>query len=199
MPVKHFMAEFEKAKSTASGSECIGSRHSSYAFPRLGAHVIFWTIAVGGTALDLWSKRAIFAWLERRGEEAFSIVDGFFQLVSVENAGAAFGIAYGQRHLLTVVSTAALVAILVVFFLSRSQPRLVHVALGLFAGGVCGNLYDRIFNDGRVRDFVDVYWGDKHWPAFNVADSMLCIAVGLLLISSLVTEKSCRKRGQPHK
>ena len=149
--------------------------------------------------MDLWSKSAIFAWLEQRGQESFSIVDGFFQLVSVENAGAAFGIAYGQRHLLTVVSGLALIAIVVVFLLSRNQPRLVHVALGLFAGGVCGNLYDRIFNAGRVRDFLDVYWGDKHWPAFNVADSMLCIAVGLLLVSTVLTERSCRKRGQPHK
>jgi signal peptidase II len=60
---------------------------------------------------------------------------------------------------------------------------LVHVALGLFAAGVCGNLYDRIFNDGLVRDFIDVYYRQHHWPAFNVADSMLCIAVGLGIIS----------------
>ena len=193
------MADSETAQNGAGGSEPISRKSWSFAPPRIGVQIIFWVLAVGGTALDLWSKSAIFAWLEQRGQESFSIVDGFFQLVSVENAGAAFGIAYGQRHLLTVVSGLALIAIVVVFFLSRNQPRLVHVALGLFVAGVCGNLYDRIFNEGRVRDFLDVYWGDKHWPAFNVADSMLCIAVGLLLVSTVLTERSCRKRGQQRK
>jgi len=49
-------------------------------------------------------------------------------------------------------------------------------------------LYDRIFNDGRVRDFIDiVYWPGKHWPAFNVADSLLVIAVGLIIASNLLS------------
>ena len=193
------MAEFRKAESGISKAAGIGERRSSFAVPKAGAQLVFWTLAVGGTALDLWSKSAIFAWLERRGQESFSIVDGFFRLISVENAGAAFGIAYGQRHLLTVVSGMALIAIVAVFLLSRNRPRLVHVALGLFAAGVCGNLYDRTFNAGSVRDFLDVYLGDKHWPAFNVADSMLCIAVGLLVLSSVLTGKSSRKRGQQRK
>jgi signal peptidase II len=193
------MVEFEKAESRITKAAGMAERHSGFAVPRLEAQLIFWTLAGAGTALDLWSKNAIFAWLEHRGQESFSIVDGFFQLISVENAGAAFGIAYGQRHLLTVVSGLAVIAIVAVFFLSRNQSRLVHVALGLFAAGVCGNLYDRIFNAGRVRDFLDVYWGDKHWPAFNAADTMLCIAVGLLVLSSILTERSCRKRGQQRK
>ena len=75
----------------------------------------------------------------------------------------------------------------------------MHVALGLFTAGICGNLWDRIFNDGRVRDFIDiVYWPGKHWPAFNIADSMLCIGVGLMIISSL-TEQSYRKCVQQRK
>ncbi len=193
------MAEFEEAETDVTKAACTEGRHSCFAVPRLEAQLIFWTLAAAGTALDLWSKNAILAWLEQTGQESFSIVDGFFQLISVENAGAAFGIAYGQRYLLTVVSGLALVAIVVVFFLSRNQSRLVHVALGLFAAGVCGNLYDRIFNAGRVRDFLDVYWGDKHWPAFNAADAMLCVAVGLLVLSSILTERSCRKRGLQRK
>ena len=55
---------------------------------------------------------------------------------------------------------------------------MVQVALGLFAAGVSGNLWDRIFNGGQVRDFIDVvYWPGRHWHTFNVADAMLCIAV----------------------
>jgi signal peptidase II len=75
------------------------------------------------------------------------------------------------------------------FLFSGTKQRLVHVALGLFAAGVCGNLYDRIFNDGLVRDFIDVYYRQYHWPAFNVADSMLCIAVGLGVISCFQVPK----------
>jgi signal peptidase II len=78
-----------------------------------------------------------------------------------------------------------------IFLFGGCKQRLMTVALGLFTAGVLGNLYDRIFNDGLVRDFIDVvYWPGRHWPAFNVADSMLCIAVAILIISMLITQKS---------
>ena len=64
------------------------------------------------------------------------------------------------------------------------RRRVMQVALGLFTAGILGNLYDRAFNDGKVRDFLDFFVGDHHWPAFNIADSMLCVAVGLLIIMS---------------
>jgi signal peptidase II len=108
------------------------------------------------------------------------------------NNGAAFGLFSGHPCRLIVVSVVALIVIFGVFLFSGTRQRLVHVALGLFAAGVCGNLYDRIFNDGWVRDFIDVtIWSGKHWPAFNVADSLLCIAVGLGVISCFwVSERS---------
>ena len=58
----------------------------------------------------------------------------------------------------------------------------------MFAAGITGNLYDRFFNDGMVRDFIDINLqiNDYHWPTFNVADSLLCIGVGLYVISSFV-------------
>jgi signal peptidase II len=89
--------------------------------------------------------------------------------------------------------------VLGVFLFSGTQYRSIHIALGLFTGGICGNLYDRIFNDGLVRDFIDVYIGDKHWPTFNVADSLLCIGVGLLIVSTFLTEKPSQKHAQQHK
>lgn len=107
-----------------------------------------------------------------------------------ENSGAAFGMAAGQRGLLIAVSFIALAVIFAVFIFSGREQKLVQIALGLFAAGVAGNLYDRIFNQGRVRDFIDVvYWPGRHWPAFNVADSMLCVAVALIIISGFFTEK----------
>ena len=68
----------------------------------------------------------------------------------------------------------------------------MQISLGLITAGVVGNLYDRLFNEGRVRDFIDVYRGHWHWPAFNVADSLLCIGVGLIIIGML-TYPSCQK------
>ena len=167
------------------------------ALPDSKAHLIFWSLILGGLALDLWTKKAVFDWLEHRG--SVSIVNGFLQLTRALNNGAAFGILAGKSYLLAMVSVVALIAIFAVFLFSRSRQRLVHIALGLFTAGVCGNLYDRIFNDGLVRDFIDVYCGRYHWPAFNVADSLLCIGVGLLIISTFFTGKSAQRHAQQHK
>lgn len=168
------------------------------ALPDSKAHLTFWSLLVVGLALDLWTKKVVFDWLEHRG--SVSIINGFLQFVRALNNGAAFGIFAGKPYFLTAISIIALVVIFGVFLFSRSRQRLVHIALGLFAAGVCGNLYDRIFNGGLVRDFVDVvYWPGKHWPAFNVADSLLCIGVGLLFISTFFTGKSSRRHAQQHK
>jgi len=173
-------------------------KRQTLTLPSLKAHLVFWSFAVAGLALDLWTKRAVFDWLEQRGR--VSIVNGFLQLVLAENDGAAFGIAAGQHRLLAAVSVAALVVILAIFLFSGTRQRLVHIALGLFAAGVCGNLWDRVFNNGRVRDFIDVvYWPGRHWPAFNVADTMLCIGVGLLVISTFSTGKHFQKHAHQHK
>ncbi len=161
------------------------SRLSPGQLPAAKAHLVFWSIMVLGIVLDLWSKSAIFGWLEQWPDSSFAIIDGFLHLVTAENDGAAFNLFARHLNWLIAVSTTALIVIIAIFLFSGNRQRLLHVALGLFAAGVCGNLYDRIFNDGRVRDFIDVvYWPGRHWPAFNVADSMLCIAVGLLFIST---------------
>lgn len=167
--------------------------------PGLKAHALFWPVTVLGIVLDLWTKSAVFAWLEQP-DAKFPLIDGLLNLVTALNTGAAFGIATGQRYLLIAVSVVALIVILAVFLFGGSWQKLVHITLGLFAAGVCGNLYDRIFNDGLVRDFIDVViWPGKHWPAFNLADTMLCTAVGLLLVSSLFTGMSCQKHAQQRK
>jgi signal peptidase II len=168
--------------------------------PGLKVQLIFWPLAAAGIALDLWSKAAVFGWLSQKPANSVSVIDGFLQLVLAENRGAAFGIAAGQRYLLITVSIIALVVVLLVFLLSGTRQKLLHIALALFMAGICGNLYDRVFNNGAVRDFIDVvYWPGKHWPAFNVADSMLCIGVGLLIISGLLTDQPSRKHGQQQK
>jgi len=159
------------------------------------AHLIFWPIATAGLLLDLWTKQAVFAALRDEPDQSRTIIRGILTVRLALNDGAAFGIASGRQAFLVGVSTVALLIILGVFLFGSARQRIVQIALGLFAAGVCGNLYDRAFNDGRVRDFIDVvYWPGRHWHTFNVADAMLCIAVGLLVIATLFTDSSCRKR-----
>jgi signal peptidase II len=167
--------------------------------PDLKAHLIFWSLAMGGLLLDLWSKKAVFDLLGREQSHSVSIIDGFLRFIIALNDGAAFSTFSGKAYLLTAISVVALLVVFGVFLFSGTQYRSIHIALGLFTGGICGNLYDRIFNDGLVRDFIDVYIGNKHWPTFNVADSLLCIGVGLLIVSTFLTEKSAEKHAPQHK
>ena len=167
--------------------------------PDFKAHLIFWSLAMGGLLLDLWSKKAVFDWLGREQTHNVSIIDGLLRFIIALNPGAAFSTLSGRAYLLTTISVVALIVVFGVFLFSGTQYRSIHIALGLFTGGICGNLYDRIFNDGLVRDFIDVYYRDKHWPTFNVADSLLCIGVGLLIVSIFLTEKPSQKHAQQHK
>jgi len=170
------------------------------ALPDRIAHLIFWPIATVGLLLDLWTKQAVFAALRDEPDQSRTIIGGLLTFRLALNDGAAFGIASGRQAFLVGVSTVAFVIILGVFLFGAARQRIVQVALGLFAAGVCGNLYDRAFNDGRVRDFIDVvYWPGRHWHTFNVADAMLCVAVGLLMIATLFTDPSCRRHDRPQK
>ncbi len=159
-------------------------------WPDAKAHPIFWSILIIGAGADLWSKWAVFKWLRGVPGEEYLVIDGLFKLVKRLNNGAAFSIAEGQTGVLVAVSVIALAVVLGIFVFGRVHHRIVHVALALFAAGIVGNLYDRAFNAGFVRDFLDFYWRGHHWPAFNVADSMLCTAVGLLLLTNITSASS---------
>ena len=112
------------------------------------------------------------------------VLPGFFNLVHVRNSGAAWGMLGGQQVILILLSVIVLL-LLIVFRRRVLNPTLDHrIALGLMIGGILGNLIDRI-KVGWVTDFLDFHIGTHHWPSFNVADSAICIAVGLYLLSSL--------------
>jgi len=186
-----------KASSARPSQSRAFFKQMALSLPKTNSHLIFWSLMAGGLILDLWTKKAIFNWLKPM--ETYPIIDGFLRLTIAENSGAAFNLFAGKPYFLAVVSIIALIGILAVFLSSGNLHKLVHIALGLFAAGVCGNLYDRLFNGGSVRDFIDVYRGEYHWPSFNIADSLLCIGVGLLIISSLFTEKPAQKHDQQQK
>lgn len=155
----------------------------------LKAHLIFWPIFIVGIAADLISKSVIFHWLSTRENQSFNIISGFFQLVMVENKGAAWGIAHNKTLMLISFSVIAIFIVFGIFLFSRKMQLIVVIALGLFAAGIFGNLFDRLYNHGSVRDFLDFYLFDKHFPSFNIADSMLTIAVALLILTTLFAPK----------
>lgn len=156
-------------------------------------HLIFWPILLFGLLADLGTKQAVFAWLQDKPGQSAEILGGFLSFRMALNTGAAFGIASGHLPFLVGVSVVALLVILGVFFFTSARQRIVQVSLGLFAAGVSGNLWDRLFNGGQVRDFIDVvYWPGHHWHTFNVADTLLCLAVGLLVVATFFTGPSDR-------
>ncbi|MBL7214866.1 MAG: signal peptidase II [Phycisphaerae bacterium] len=167
-------------------SSCAPSGQTGVALiPWSTAFLLFWPVAILGFAFDLWSKSAVFKWLSNAEQPWYSIIDGFLQLVLRENSGAAFSAFQGWTKFLIAISCLALVVVVGFFFSHKITRKLVLFALGCITAGIVGNLYDRLFNEGRVRDFIDVYVGSHHWPTFNVADSLLCIGVGLLIITNL--------------
>ena len=152
--------------------------------PNRGDVALFASITLLGAALDLWSKHAVFDWLTNAATPEYSLIDGVLRFILAENTGAAFSLFAGMKWVFIAISVIALFVIQTLFLKGRLTLRLTLAALSCINAGVIGNLYDRIFNEGRVRDFIDVYVGSYHWPTFNVADSLLCIGVGILLIVS---------------
>jgi signal peptidase II len=121
--------------------------------------------------------------------ESRVVIDGLVHLTYVRNRGAAFGLFSDadlpfQSMLFSAVSLLALGAIAAYFFKLPDRSRLARVALALVMGGALGNLIDRA-RLGSVIDFVDVFWGPHHWPAFNVADSAISVGVVLLVLDML--------------
>lgn len=161
-------------------------------------------------ALDLWSKSAVFAWLEPLREAnalvrdvhdhpRFLLAGEWLTFMLQRNPGAAFGQLESFPYLL--VGGRILAGVFLVYLIARSAParRVFNTALVLVLGGALGNLYDNLFlglpHDGRpfgpVRDFIDVYFAvwNWHFPTFNVADSYITVGAILLLLSGLSGEK----------
>ena len=120
------------------------------------------------------------------------ILPGAFNLTHVKNAGAAFGLfsespAPWKTALLIGVSSALLLTVVAIAWRSRRLQWEVGVGLALILGGALSNLFDRI-RVGKVVDFLDVYFRNYHWPAFNLADSAIVVGAGFLILQVLFSE-----------
>ena len=118
------------------------------------------------------------------------VIPGLFNLVHVINTGSAFGMMKGWFSFHVAFGAVMAVVMFVLLFRAGSD-RLTRWASALILAGIFGNITDRV-RFGHVIDFLDFYLGEQHWPAFNIADSAIVIAVGLFLWSSFTSEQKSK-------
>ncbi len=148
--------------------------------------LFLWALLIACTVvLDRVSKLLTVAYLKPIGD--FPLIDGWLHLSYVENTGAAFGMLKDQRWLFIIVSTLGIGAIAALLLWARKRISVPGaIALCLIIGGGIGNQIDRIF-DGYVVDMIYVKIID--FAVFNLADSFVCIGVGMMLICCFTVDK----------
>jgi signal peptidase II len=136
-------------------------------------------ILLVAAVLDQWSKRWFVANYEL--SESRPVIEGIFSFTRTENTGAAFSLLKDHPLPLTIFSVVVFCLMLVFRDHLFARTRLEQTAFGLIAGGVIGNVTDRM----KYRHVVDfLHWhGGFEWPIFNIADSVICIGVGLYFVS----------------
>lgn len=143
--------------------------------------MLIWLICVAVLVfLDQLSKWLAVILLE--GQPSFYLIPGVLRFTYVENRGAAFGMLADNRWVFLVLSTLTIVCLLGFMIYSKPQSRLERAGLALVLAGGIGNMIDRVLL-GYVIDFIDFCAFPKLWNwVFNIADSCICIGVGLLII-----------------
>lgn len=149
-------------------------------------------LAIDQVTKDLVSSRMIVY-------SSVPVIPGFFHITLVTNRGALFGLFHDladpwRGALFTTVPTLAILLVLAFQYRTTLNDPLTQTGLALILGGAIGNLADRV-RLGYVVDFLDVFVGDHHWPAFNVADAAICSGVGLLVLDLYRRGRSGRQEG----
>lgn len=116
-----------------------------------------------------------------------TVINNFFYIRHLENKGAAFSILHGKTIFL--VATSSIVALVLIFILIKNKNRFFRLTLSLILGGALGNLFDRIFREGSVIDFLEFHFGSYVFPTFNLADSFVVVGTILLAIYILFIYK----------
>lgn len=150
-------------------------------------------------ALDQLTKFIVVQNL-RKGDERV-VVDGFFKFVHWGNTGAAWSLFSGSNGILTIVAIVALIGLYFSRHHFESRTLTGQIAFGLVFGGIIGNLIDRLLpTRHEVVDFLYFYLrrenGDLGFPAFNLADSAICIGVGLVFLLTFKNERKAGNAGE---
>ena len=156
-------------------------------------YILFATITAVGLIADQLTK--VYIDRSMRLFDSIPVVENFFHITYVRNKGAAFSFLSKASWRLPFFITVSIVAagvILIAFNRLRDDQKLAHTSLAMIFSGAVGNLIDRI-RLGEVIDFLDAHWYRHHWPAFNIADSLICVGVFLLALDMLREEKQMKK------
>lgn len=125
--------------------------------------------------------------------ESFPLIPDVFHFTYVQNRGAAFGILKDQRWVFLIISTLAIIVMFVMLWKSRKDSKLLCIAISMIIGGGIGNMIDRCIL-GYVIDFLDFTL--INFAVFNVADSFVCIGVGLFILELILELKKEIKNGK---
>jgi signal peptidase II len=147
-------------------------------WPRFTFYIVFMLAMAADQLTKAWAMTSL------RPLGSVTLAPGFFNLTYVRNTGIAFGMFAGQGLLVGVFMV--ILALVALYYMrglnwAGREPNIVG---GCLCGGAVGNLVDR-WRLGYVVDFFDVHLGPHHWPVFNVADSLICIAVGWIVLRQL--------------
>ncbi len=139
-------------------------------------------------SFDIWTKYKVSNAIALND---FVYVTSFFNLTHLHNTGAAFSFlsqASGWQNTFFMI-VAGIISMWVALWLFTSRDaKLRACGLSLILGGAVGNLWDRL-HYGYVIDFLDFHYGVWHWPAFNIADSAICIGAAFVLIDAFINDE----------
>jgi signal peptidase II len=123
-------------------------------------------------------------------EYAAIIIAPFFAVVRAWNTGVSFSMFnnFGINGVYILSGVALIIVAMLLKWLKGERSKVIQVALGMIIGGALGNVIDRI-RLGAVFDFLDFYVGEYHWPAFNAADSFICIGATIIVVHGLFFNK----------
>jgi len=152
--------------------------------------IAYLAIAGGVFMIDQSTK----AWAVRRlrlGQD-ISVIPGFLNLAYAQNTGVAFSMLddHGDTGRWGLSIVAMVAAVLVIYFFwrtPRTDDRILG-ALAMLLAGIAGNVVDRL-RLGFVVDFIDVQFGQWHYPTFNVADAAICVGAGLLILDMVLVKR----------
>lgn len=134
---------------------------------------------------DQLSKYAVDIWVS----QPIKVTD-FFDIIKVWNTGVSFSMFnnYGETGKYFLIAFALIVAAFLLHWLIKEKNRNKQICLAMIIGGALGNVADRIYT-GAVMDFLDFHYLDLHWPAFNIADSFICIGATLLIFTEIFNKQ----------
>ena len=149
-------------------------------------------VALTVVVFDQCSKYYILWFL---GNGAYFPLSDYFNIVRAWNTGVSFSMLnnYGNLGAWILSIVAMIIVVMLFWWLRKENNRVLQIALGLIMGGAIGNVIDRL-RFGAVFDFLDFHIADYHWPAFNAADSCICVGATIIIVEAIVAKVKKKKK-----